>query len=162
LKKGAVAAGPPPFFSCAASRLMLRHCGKSARAPRDDGKNSVALSWGSAHWGQPAPALIRRPAMLANNVVTILMIVFTWALVAGVAGVAGMTIPRALDRRKQRQIDELTAGAELLADAMGRAHNNPDHLARLTANYDAHARALTQLGQDVPPLATDAPVARAA
>lgn len=100
--------------------------------------------------------------MLANNVVTILMIVFTWALVGGVAWVAGMTIPRTLDRRKQRQIDELTAGAELLSDAMSRAHNNPAHLARLTANYDAHARALTQLGQAVPVLAVGEPLARAA
>lgn len=100
--------------------------------------------------------------MLANNVVTILMIVFTWALAGGIAFAAVTVVPRTLDRRKQRQIDELTAGAELLADAMSRAHNNPEHLARIAANYDAHARALGQLGQAVPPLATEAPLARAA
>ena len=101
--------------------------------------------------------------MLANNVVLILMIVFTWALVAGVAFVASMTVPAAIDRRRQRQIAQLTAGAELLADAIARDTGDAAQLARLSANYAAHARALMQLGQPVPAVAsTPAPLAQAA
>lgn len=100
--------------------------------------------------------------MLANNVVLILMIFFTWALVAAVAYVASMTVPGALDRRRQRNIAQLTAGAELLADAIARHTGDAAHLARLSANYAAHARALTQMGQAVPAVASTPALAQAA
>lgn len=100
--------------------------------------------------------------MLANNVVTILMIFFSWALVAGVAYAASMVVPGSLDRRRQRQIDQLTAGAELLADAIARHSGDAAHLARLSANYAAHATALTQLGQKVPTLEAQSVLPRAA
>lgn len=100
--------------------------------------------------------------MLANNVVTILMIFFSWALVAGVAYAASLVVPRSLDRRRAREIARLTAGAELLADAIARHDGDPDHLARLSANYAAHAKALTQLGQPVPTVVAEPAFARAA
>jgi hypothetical protein len=100
--------------------------------------------------------------MLANNSVTILMIVFTWITALGVLAWGGLLVPRQLDRRRQREIASLLTGAELLADAIPRAGNDPDHLARLQANFDAHARALTQLGQPVPAIPGAAPLARAA
>jgi hypothetical protein len=100
--------------------------------------------------------------MLANNAILILMIVFNYAVFMIVLFWAGGTVPRQLDRRKQRQITQMIAGAELLADAIGRTHNNPALLDRLTENYNAHALALTQLGQDVPALSVDASMARAA
>ncbi len=99
--------------------------------------------------------------MLANNVVTILMIFFTWSMVAAVAYAAGKVVPRMLDTRRQREIDQLTAGAELLADAISRTQE-PALLARLSTNYAAHVRALTQLGQPVPQLPAAAPMAHAA
>lgn len=88
--------------------------------------------------------------MLAVNVITILMIVFTYAILVIPAFWIAQTLPRVLDRRKASKIAELTAGAEMLADAVSRNHNDPVHLARLTANYDAHVRALTQLGVAAP------------
>lgn len=102
--------------------------------------------------------------MLANNVVTILMIVFSWITAMGVLAWAGILVPRQLDGRKQRQVAGLVTGAELLADAISRNGHDPVHLARLTANYEAHARALTQLGVAVPPVpaASAAPLAAAA
>jgi hypothetical protein len=100
--------------------------------------------------------------MLANNVVTILMIFFSWALVAAVAYAASLVVPRSLDRRRQRQIEQLTAGAELLADAIARHSGDAAHLARLSANYTAHATALTQLGQPVPTVPAEPVLAQAA
>jgi hypothetical protein len=98
--------------------------------------------------------------VLANNVVTILMIVFTFAMVVGIGVAANMVVPRTIERRRQRNIDQLVAGAELLADAISRT-TEPALLARLSTNYAAHVRALTQLGQDVPALPA-ASLARAA
>ena len=100
--------------------------------------------------------------MLANNAVTILMIVFSWITFMGFLAWGGLLVPRQLERRKQRQIAELVAGAELLADAISRNGDNPEHLARLSANYAAHVRALTQLGQDVPAIPAAPALARAA
>ena len=42
--------------------------------------------------------------------------------------------------------------AAFMADAISRNGHDPVHLARLQAQYDAHARALTQLGTPVPAL----------
>jgi hypothetical protein len=102
--------------------------------------------------------------MLANNVVTILMIVFSWITLMGVLAWAGILVPRQLDGRKQRQIAQLTAGTEALAIAIGRGSNDPQYLARLSANYAAHVRALAQLGAAVPPAPAveTAPLAEAA
>ncbi|OYQ29991.1 hypothetical protein CHU93_07230 [Sandarakinorhabdus cyanobacteriorum] len=102
--------------------------------------------------------------MLANNVVTILMIVFSWITLMGVLAWAGILVPRQLDGRKQRQIAQLTAGTEALAIAIARNGHDPLHLARLSAQYAAHVRALTQLGAGVPPApaAETAPLAEAA
>ena len=90
--------------------------------------------------------------MLATNVITILMIVFSYITLAVLVAAFFMHVPGFLNGRKQRQIAQLVSGAELLADAIGRHHNDPVHLARLQAQYDAHARALTQLGGAVPAL----------
>jgi hypothetical protein len=101
--------------------------------------------------------------MLSQNVVPILMTVFTLITLSGVVAWAMILVPRQLERRKQRDVARLVAGAELLADAMARAGNDPAHMARLQANFDAHARALTQLGQPVPAIVGGAaPLARAA
>ncbi len=102
--------------------------------------------------------------MLANNVVTILMIVFSWITAMGVLAWVGILAPRQLDTRRQRQIARLQAGTAALADAIARNGADPAHLARLSAQYAAHVRALTQLGQAVPPLpaAEAAPLAKAA
>ena len=90
--------------------------------------------------------------MVANNSVTIIMIVMSYLMVAVVVAAFFMHGPRALDERKKRQIDQLVSGAELLADAISRNGHDPVHLARLQAQYAAHARALTQLGTPVPAL----------
>jgi hypothetical protein len=101
--------------------------------------------------------------MLANNSVTIIMIVMTYITLSAPVAYLFILAPKQLERRKQRQIAELLAGAELLADAISRNGDNPEHLARLSANYAAHVRALTQLGQDVPSAPTAAqPIAQAA
>lgn len=100
--------------------------------------------------------------MLANNVILILMIVFTYAILVIPAFWIAQTVPPMLDRRKQRRIAELQAGAEMLADAISRNHNDPVHLARLTTNRDAHVRALMQLGGTVPSASADGNLARAA
>lgn len=99
--------------------------------------------------------------MLANNSVTIIMIVMSYLMVAVVVAAFFRHGPRALADRKQRQIDKLVSGAELLAEAISRQGNDPVHMARLQAQYDAHARALTQLGGVVPPQST-APLVQAA
>lgn len=88
--------------------------------------------------------------MSSLNIVPILMTVFTLITLSGMAAAVFILVPRQLERRRQRDVAQLVAGAELLADAMARAGNDPTHLARLRANFDAHARALTQLGQPVP------------
>lgn len=100
--------------------------------------------------------------MLANNAVTILLIVFSYLTVAVVVAAFFMHGPRSLDQRKERMIAQLTAGAELLADAIARHSGDPAHLARLSANYAAHARALAQLGQTVPTVAAAPVIAQAA
>ncbi|WP_372916609.1 hypothetical protein [Sandarakinorhabdus sp.] len=101
--------------------------------------------------------------MLANNAVTILMIVFTYALVLVPVVWFFTHGPRQLDARKQRKIAQLVSGAELLADALTRNGNDPVHVARLQAQYDAHARALTQLNGEMPSLITvPAPLKQAA
>ncbi|MCT0208336.1 hypothetical protein, partial [Synechococcus sp. CS-1332] len=92
--------------------------------------------------------------MLANNSVMIIMVVMSYLMVAVVVAAFFMHGPRALDDRKQRQINKLVSGAELLADAISRNGHDAVHLARLQAQYDAHARALTQLGTPVPALIT--------
>ncbi|WP_156257231.1 hypothetical protein, partial [Sandarakinorhabdus oryzae] len=91
--------------------------------------------------------------MLANNSVTIIMIVMTYITLSAPVAYLFILAPRQLETRKQRQIAKMVAGAELLADAIARNGDDPVHLARLQAQYDAHARALTQLGADVPPVA---------
>ena len=95
--------------------------------------------------------------MLANNSVTIIMIVMTYITLSAPVAYFFILAPRQLETRKQRQIAKLVSGAELLVDAIARNGHDAVHLARLQAQYDAHARALTQLGSDVPALA--APVA---
>lgn len=95
--------------------------------------------------------------MLANNSVTIIMIVMTYITLSAPVAWFFILAPRQLETRKQRQIARLVSGAELLVDAIARNGHDAVHLARLQAQYDAHARALTQLGSDVPALA--APVA---
>lgn len=101
--------------------------------------------------------------MLANNVVPILMTVFTLITLSGFVAWAMILVPPQLERRKAREIAMLTSGAELLADAIARHSGDANHLARLSANYTAHARALTQLGQSVPSLAGEpSPLACAA
>ena len=100
--------------------------------------------------------------MVANNSITIIMIVMSYLMVAVVVAAFFMHGPRAIDDRKQRQIAKLVSGAELLADAISRNGNDPVHLARLQAQYDAHARALTQLGTPVPALAGGATLQQAA
>jgi len=100
--------------------------------------------------------------MLANNSVTIIMIVMTYITLSAPVAYFFILAPRQLDTRKQRKIAKLVAGAELLADAIARNGHDPVHLARLQAQYDAHARALTQLGGDVPAIAAPAPLAAAA
>jgi hypothetical protein len=100
--------------------------------------------------------------MLANNIVPILMTVFTLITLSGIAAWAMILVPRQLERRKQRQIAQLVAGAELLADAIARNGGDPVHLARLSDNYAAHVRALTQLGQPVPAPVASQPLAQAA
>ena len=99
--------------------------------------------------------------MLANNAINILLIVFTYALVVIPAMWLSGVVPKQLEARKQRNIAQLTAGAELLADAIARHSGDANHLARLSANYTAHARALSQLGHAVPVLAA-APTQRRA
>jgi hypothetical protein len=59
--------------------------------------------------------------MVANNSVTIIMIVMSYLMVAVVVAAFFMHGPRALDERKKRQIDQLVSGAELLADAISLA-----------------------------------------
>ncbi|MEI6418090.1 MAG: hypothetical protein WCO82_03390 [Sphingomonadales bacterium] len=88
--------------------------------------------------------------MFAAKIPAIIAVLGTVFTLYGVMAWAGILAPRQLDARKQRQIAKLTAGAELLADAIARNGGDEVHLARLTAQYDAHARALTQLGQTVP------------
>ncbi len=100
--------------------------------------------------------------MLANNSLTIIMIVMSYLMVATLVAAFFMHGPRSIDSRKQRQIAKMVAGAELLADAIARNGHDPVHLARLQAQYDAHARALTQLGTPVPTLVTAVPLAAAA
>jgi len=140
---------------------MVR-CGTIAHVGANAGNMTLMLpcATGAGHSGPDSK--FRSSLMLANNAILILMIVFNYAVFMIVLFWAGGTVPRQLDRRKQRQITQMIAGAELLADAIGRTHNNPALLDRLTENYNAHARALTQLGQDVPALSVDASMARAA
>ena len=90
--------------------------------------------------------------MLANNSVTIIMIVMSYITLSAPVAYFFILAPRQLEARKQRQIAQLVAGAELLADAISRNGDDAVHLARLQAQYDAHARALTQLGAPVPAL----------
>lgn len=90
--------------------------------------------------------------MPSENIVPILMTVFTLITLSGVAAWAMILVPRQLERKKQRDMAQLVAGAELLADAIGRASGDPAHLARLQANYDGYASALAQMGQPVPAL----------
>jgi hypothetical protein len=104
----------------------------------------------------------RSITMLANNSVTIIMIVMSYLMVAVVVAAFFMHGPRSLDARKQRQISQLVSGAELLADAISRNGHDPVHLARLQAQYDGFARALTQLGQAVPAIPAAPSLARAA
>lgn len=100
--------------------------------------------------------------MLGNNSVTIIMIVMTYITLSAPVAYFFLLAPRQLETRKQRQIAKLMSGAELLADAISRAGNDPVHMARLQAQYDAHARALTQLGTDVPALTAGSALQQAA
>jgi hypothetical protein len=92
-------------------------------------------------------------------IIAVLGTVFT---LYGVLAYAGILAPRQLEAKKQRQIAQLTGGAELLADAIARNGQDAVQLGRLTAQYEAHARALAQLGAPVPALAAAAPLAQAA
>ena len=100
--------------------------------------------------------------MFAAKIPDIIAVLGTVFTLYGVMAWAGILAPRQLDARKQRQIAKLTAGAELLADAIARNGDDAVHLARLTAQYDAHARALTQLGHAVPAVSTAPTLAQAA
>ena len=100
--------------------------------------------------------------MLANNAITILMLVFTYALFAIPAVWMFSFVPSRLEARKQRQIAQLASGAALLAEAIGRNQHDSAYLGRLTAQYDAHARALGQLGAAVPSPAASASLQQAA
>ena len=90
--------------------------------------------------------------MLANNSVTIIMIVMTYITLSAPVAYFFILAPRQLESRKQRKIARLVSGAELLAEAISRNGNDPVHHARLQAQYDAYARALEQLGGNVPAL----------
>ena len=100
--------------------------------------------------------------MLANNSVTIIMIVMSFITLSAPVAYIFILAPRQMERRKARQIAELVSGTEALAEAITRHHNDSDHLARLKAQYDAHARALTQLGAAVPAIGAGAPAQQAA
>jgi hypothetical protein len=100
--------------------------------------------------------------MLANNSVTIIMIVMTYITLSAPVAYLFILAPRQLEARKKRQIATLLSGAESLAEAITRNGSDPVHLARLRAQYDAHARAITQLGGDVPAVAAAAPLKQAA
>jgi hypothetical protein len=157
-----VAAGLPPFL-LRFSRL-LHNAALRQKRPRPDApsRHDYSLVMTSARAAIPPPSLLER-SMLANNVVPILMTVFTLITLSGLAAWVMILVPRQLGRRKQRQIAQLVAGAELLADAIARNGNDAAHLARLSANYAAHVRALNQLGQAVPAVpGVAAPLARAA
>ncbi|MFZ4381396.1 MAG: hypothetical protein ACOYO0_05450 [Sandarakinorhabdus sp.] len=91
-------------------------------------------------------------SMLANNSVTIIMIVMSCITLSAPVAYFFLLAPRQLETRKQRKIAKLVSGAELLADAISRNGHDPVHLGRLQAQYVAHARALRQLGGDVPAL----------
>lgn len=100
--------------------------------------------------------------MLANNSVTIIMIVMSYITLSAPVAYLSILAPRQLEARKQRKIAQMVAGAELLAEAISRNGDDPVHLARLQAQYDAHARALTQLGSPVPALVAPAALKQAA
>lgn len=101
--------------------------------------------------------------MLANNSLTIIMIVMSYITLSAPVAYFFILAPRQLETRKQRQIAKLVAGAEALADALSRNSNDSVLVARLQAQYDAHARALTALGGTVPAIAPAAmPLAAAA
>ena len=87
--------------------------------------------------------------MLANNSVTIIMIVMTYITLSAPVAYFFILAPRQLESRKQRQIAKLAAAVETLADAISRNGHDSVHLARLQAQYDANVRALGQLGGDV-------------
>lgn len=99
--------------------------------------------------------------MLANNSLTIIMIVMSYITLSAPVAYFFILAPRQLETAKQRKIAKLVAGAELLADAIARNGADPVHLARLQAQYDAYARALTAFGAPVPAIAA-APVPLAA
>jgi len=141
----------------------MPHCGSCARDVDDHDVGVTILRWIAHMPGPSRPVTERRPAMLANNVVPILMTVFTLITLSGLVAWAMILVPPQLERRKLREIAMLTAGAELLADAIARHNGDANQLARLSANYTAHARALTQLGHPVPSVSdAPAPLARAA
>ena len=100
--------------------------------------------------------------MLANNSVTIIMIVMTYITLSAPVAYFFILAPRQLEARKQRQIATLLSGTESLAEAIARGGHDPVHAARLQAQYDAHARAITQLGGDVPAIAASATLQQAA
>ncbi len=55
-----------------------------------------------------------------------------------------------LQRRLHRQLAHHRAAAEALALAMTRCHNDPDQLARLTAQHDWHLAAIAALAPERP------------
>jgi hypothetical protein len=99
---------------------------------------------------------------MVDYIVPGLMAVFTLLTFAGVAVPLAIIAPKRLEARRAREIAQLTASAEVLARTIARTHNEPAYHARLSANYEAHARALTQLGQPVPAIADAAPALKAA
>ncbi|MEI6484905.1 MAG: hypothetical protein WCO11_01410 [Sphingomonadales bacterium] len=100
--------------------------------------------------------------MLANHSVTIIMIVMTYITLSAPVAYLFILAPRQLEARKQRQIATLASGSAALAEALARGGHNADHAARLQAQYDAHARAITQLGGSVPTVGAPAPLQQAA
>ena len=100
--------------------------------------------------------------MLANNSVTIIMIVMTYITLSAPVAYFFILAPRQLESRKQRQIAKLAAAVETLADAISRNGHDPVHLARLQAQYDATTRAMTQLGAQLPARPGAAPLQQAA
>jgi uncharacterized membrane protein len=147
----------------AAALFLARHSCAAAKWPAPQGVGIIGLVFAlqachaATQHGHQARQHPWSTTMLGNNSVTIIMIVMTYITLSAPVAYFFILAPRQLETRKQRNIAKLVSGAELLADAISRNGHDPVHLARLQAQYDAHARALTQLGSDVPAL-IDAPV----
>ncbi|WP_310497795.1 hypothetical protein [Sandarakinorhabdus sp.] len=90
--------------------------------------------------------------MPTHNVIPILMTLFTMITIAGILVPLVKYLPGFIEKRRTREIDQMTKSAAALAVAIARHDGNSSHGARLMANYRSHADALAKLGQPVPPL----------